>query len=172
MALVPLMAILGFVYPDIWVKSQAEKRREEVTLGMPFALDMLALSVEAGLDFVAAMRKVITNAPKSALVDEFESAVKEIQLGSTRAQALKQMAWRVDTLTMTSFCATLIAADSVGASVGPILKSLSVEMRNKKSAIVEKRGAEAASKLLIPMVVFILPAILVVIFVPMLLDFV
>ncbi len=172
LSFVPLMAVLGFIYPDIWVKSKAEGRKKEIVTELPFAVDMLALSVEAGLDFVAAMTKVLQSAPKSALTDEFETVVKEIQLGSTRAQALKQLAWRVDDLPMTSFCATLIAADSVGASIGPILKNLSGEIRRKRSAIIEKKGAAAASKMLIPMIVFILPAVIVIIFAPMVMSFI
>ncbi len=116
-----------------------------------------------GLDFVAALSRILKKAPPSSLLDEFETVVKEIQLGSTRAQALKQLAWRGDTMELTSFCATLIAADSVGASIGPILKSLSGEIRMKRSAMVEKKGATAANKLLIPMIGLILPAIVCVI---------
>jgi tight adherence protein C len=167
----PLMAILGFIYPDIWVKSRAEQRKKEVIDNLPFLVDMLALSVEAGLDFVAAMNRVLQKAPKSALVSEFDIVVKEIQIGSTRAQALKQLAWRVDELAITSFCATLIAADSVGASIGPILKSLAGELRVKRSAMIEKKGAAASTKLLLPMIFFIMPSIFIVIFAPMVLDF-
>lgn len=168
---VPLMAVLGFIYPDIWINSKAETRKKEIVSELPFAVDMLALSVEAGLDFIAAMTKVLQSAPKSALVDEFETVIKEIQLGSTRAQALKQLAWRVDDLPVTSFCATLIAADSVGASIGPILKNLAGEIRQKRSSIIEKKGAAAASKMLIPMIVFILPAVVLIIFAPMAMQF-
>ncbi len=171
LSFVPMMAVLGFIYPDIWIKSKADGRKKEIVTELPFAVDMLALSVEAGLDFVAAMTKVLQSAPKSALTDEFETVIKEIQLGSTRAQALKQLAWRVDDLPVTSFCATLIAADSVGASIGPILKNLSAEIRQKRSSIIEKKGAAAASKMLIPMIVFILPAVILIIFAPMAMQF-
>ena len=132
---------------------------------------MLALSVEAGLDFMAAMTRVLQKAPPSALVEEFEIVIKEVQLGATRAQALKKLAWRVDSLSMTSFCATLIAADSVGASIGPILKSISNEMRVKRSALIEKKGAAAASKMLLPMIAFILPAVIIIIMAPMVMQF-
>ena len=106
---------------------------------MPFAVDMLALSVEAGLDFVMAMSKVVEKAPKGPLSDEFESVIKEIKIGASRAEALRNMAYRIDSISMTSFTATLIAADSVGASIGPILKNLSVEIRQKRSTEIEKK---------------------------------
>ncbi len=169
--LVPVMAALGYIYPDIWIKSRAEARKKEIVMQLPFVVDMLALSVEAGLDFIAAMNRVLKKAPESALLDELEMLIKEIQLGATRAQALKKFSWRVNTLEVTSFCATLIAADSVGASVGPILKSLSGEIRNKRSALIEKQGATAATKLLMPTFVFILPAVVIVIFSPMALQY-
>jgi len=171
MYLVPVMAALGYIYPDIWIKSRAQARKREIVMQLPFVVDMLALSVEAGLDFIAAMNRVLKKAPESALLDELEILIKEIQLGATRAQALKKFSWRVNTLEVTSFCATLIAADSVGASIGPILKNLSGEIRNKRSSLIEKQGATAATKLLMPTFVFILPAVVIVIFSPMALQY-
>jgi tight adherence protein C len=166
----PLVSILGFFYPDIWIKGKIDMRKEDVIQNMPFIVDMLALSVEAGLDFVAAMQKVIEKAPKSALVDEFEMMIKETKIGSSRAEALRQMAWRIDSLAISSFCATLIAADSVGANIAPILKTLAGELRQKRSATIEKKGAQAATKILIPMIFLIIPAVMLIIGAPMVLQ--
>ena len=138
---------------------------------MPFVVDMLALSIEAGLDFIAAIAKVLEKAPPSPLVDEFEILLKEIRVGSSRAEALRQFSWRNQSIVVSSFCATLISADSVGASIGPILKTLGKEMRQKRSAEVEKKAAAAATKMLLPMMAFILPAILIIIMAPMVLQF-
>ena len=168
---IPLIAIGGFYYPDLWINGVIKRRQDEVMRAMPFAVDMLALSVEAGLDFIAAMTKVVDKARPSALVDEFEIMLKEIRVGAARAEALRNMAWRIDLLPISSFCATLIAADSVGASIGPILKALSKEIREKKSSEIEKKGAQAATKLLFPMIAFILPAVLLIVLGPVLLDF-
>ena len=137
---------------------------------MPFSVDMLALSVEAGLDFVAAMAKVNEKAKPNALNEEFETVIKEIRIGASRAEALRNLAWRIDLIQISSFCATLIAADSVGASIGPILKSLAVEIRQKKSAEVEKAGATAATKILFPMLFLIIPAVLLIVFSPIVLE--
>jgi tight adherence protein C len=137
---------------------------------MPFVVDMLALSVEAGLDFVAAMQKVIEKAPPSALVDEFETLIKETKVGASRAEALRGLSWRIDTLPISSFCATLIAADSVGANIGPILKTLAQELREKRSSMIEQKGAQAATKILIPMIFFVLPAVLIIIAAPIALQ--
>ena len=162
----PLMGLVGYLYPDIWLSGLIKKRNDEVLRAMPFIVDMLALSVEAGLDFMAAIQRVIEKAPPSALNEEFETLVRETKIGSSRAEGLRQLGWRVNIIEINSFCATLIAADSVGASIGPLLKQLSTELRMKRSSRAEQAGSTAATKILIPMILFILPAVLVAIFAP------
>lgn len=161
-----IIGAVGFYYPDLWINSTIKNRKKEVMANMPFAVDMLALSVEAGLDFIAAMTKVVEKAKPSALNEEFEILLREIKIGASRAEALRNLAWRIDMIQISSFCATLIAADSVGASIGPILKALSTEIRQKRSSDVEKAGATAATKILFPMIFFIVPAVMFVIGAP------
>lgn len=170
LSLIPIIALVGFFYPDIWIRGKIEERQKQIVMSMPFCVDMLALSVEAGLDFVAAMAKVNEKAKANALTEEFENVIKEIRIGASRAEALRSLAWRVDLIQISSFCATLIAADSVGASIGPILKSLAVEIRQKKSAEVEKAGATAATKILFPMMFLIIPSVLLIVFAPIVLE--
>lgn len=172
LSLIPVVAVLGFFYPDFWVKGKIEQRQKEIIMSMPFCVDMLALSVEAGLDFVAAMAKVIEKAKTNPLTEEFETVIREIKIGASRAEALRNLAWRVDLIQISSFCATLIAADSVGASIGPILKALALEIRQKKSAEVEKAGATAATKILFPMMFLIIPSVLMIVFAPIVLEMV
>lgn len=171
-SLTPIMGIVGYFYPDIWLSGTIKKRADDTLRAMPFIVDMLALSVEAGLDFMAAIQRVIEKAPASPLVEEFETLIKETKIGSSRAEGLRQLGWRVNIIEINSFCATLIAADSVGASIGPLLKQLSQELRVKRSSRAEQLGATAATKILIPMIFFILPAVLVAIFAPMVLKFI
>jgi tight adherence protein C len=165
-----VVSILGFFYPDIWIRGKVQQRQQDVMRNMPFAVDMLALSVEAGLDFIAAMSKVNEKAKPSALTSEFSILMKEIKIGASRAEALRNMAWRVDLIQISSFCATLIAADSVGASIGPILKALSAEIRQKRSSDVEKAGATAATKILFPMLFLIVPAVFLIVGAPLALE--
>jgi len=164
------ISILGYFYPNIWIKGKIGQRQKDLLRSMPFAVDMLALSVEAGLDFVAAMSKVIEKAKPSPLTEEFSILMKETKIGASRAEALRNMAWRVDLMQISSFCATLIAADSVGANIGPILKSLSGEIRQKKSTDAEKAGATAATKILFPMLFLIVPAVFIVVAAPIVLE--
>ena len=170
--LTPMMGIAGFFYPNMWLSGMIKRRGDQILNAMPFIVDMLALSVEAGLDFMAAIQKVIEKAPPSPLVEEFETLIKETKIGSSRAEGLRQLGWRVNIIEINSFCATLIAADSVGASIGPLLKQLSSDLRVKRTSRAEQLGATAATKILIPMIFFILPAVLVAIFAPMALKMV
>lgn len=172
LTMVPIVSVIGFYYPNIWINGRIAKRQAEIMTKMPFIVDMLALSVEAGLDFMAAMQKVIEKAPSSALVEEFEILIKETRVGASRADGLRQLSWRVNLLPISSFCATLIAADSVGASIGPILKTLAAELRQKKSADIEKMASTAATKILFPTMFFIIPSVFVMIAAPMVLDFI
>lgn len=169
--LIPVLACIGFFYPDFWVNGKIDQRQKDIIRNMPFSVDMLALSVEAGLDFIAAMAKVIEKAKPNPLTEEFEIVIREIKIGASRAEALRNMAWRIDLIQISSFSATLIAADSVGASIGPILKALAVEIRQKKSAEVEKAGATAATKILFPMLFLIVPAVLLIVFAPIIIEF-
>lgn len=167
LAAVPAISVLGYFYPDrIWLDGKIKQRKEELIQNMPFIVDMLALSVEAGLDFMAAIQKVIDKAPPSAMSEEFEFLIKETKVGASRAEGLRQLAWRADCLQISSFTATLIAADAVGASIGPILKTLAAELRQKRSADAEKKGATAATKILFPMMLLIMPAVGLVIMAP------
>lgn len=168
--LIPFLAAFGYIYPDTWASGRADMRRKDVIMNMPFSVDMLALSVEAGLDFVAAISKVTEKAKPSALTDEFNIMLKEIKVGSSRAESLRNMAWRIDLIQISSFCATLIAADSVGANIGPILKNLSIEIRQKKTAEAEKAGATAATKILFPMLFLIVPAVFITVAAPLALE--
>ena len=164
------IAVFGFFYPDIWISGKIKSRQKEIIRSMPFAVDMLALSVEAGLDFMAAVSKVREKAKPSALTYEFDKLLKEIKIGASRAESLRNMSWRIDLIQISSFCATLIAADSVGASIGPILKSLALEIRQKKSSDIEKAGATAATKILFPMLFLIVPAVFIVVAAPIFLQ--
>ena len=170
LTLVPVLGVFGYFYPDLWIGGKIKNRQKDVIMAMPFCVDMLALSVEAGLDFVAAMQKVIEKAKKSAMTEEFEILMKEIKVGASRAEALRNLAWRINLIQVSSFAATLIAADSVGASIGPILKNLSAEIRQKKSSDVEKAGATAATKILFPMLFLIVPAVFIVVGAPIALE--
>ena len=165
-------AIIGWFYPDLWVRSRILTRQKQVRRAMPFIVDLLALSTEAGLDFVGAIGKVVEKAKSSPLIEEFEQVLKEIKVGSSRAEALREMAIRIDMPEVGSFVAILISADQMGASIGKILRQQSEQIRNQRFVMAEKAGAAASQKILLPLVLFILPAVMLMIAGPFVLGFI
>ncbi|MGK5082911.1 type II secretion system F family protein [Bdellovibrionota bacterium FG-1] len=162
--------IVGWFYPDIWVKGRIEGRQKQVIKAMPFIVDLLALSTEAGLDFIGAIGKVVEKAIPSPLVEELGQMLKEIKVGSSRQDALREMAARLDVQEVNSFVAILISADQMGASIGKVLRQQSEGIRVQRMLMAEKAGAAAAQKMLIPMMLFIVPAVFILIFAPVALQ--
>jgi len=162
----------GWFYPDFWMKSRLQKRQRQIIRAMPFIVDLLALSMEAGLDFIGAIGKVVDKAKTSPLVEEFSQLLKEIKVGSSRQEALREMAIRIDMQEMNSFVAILISADQMGASIGKILRQQSEQIRNERMLRAEKEGAKAATKIMIPIVFIVLPAVLLIIMGPFILGFI
>ncbi|HAR41456.1 MAG TPA: pilus assembly protein TadC [Bdellovibrionales bacterium] len=163
--------IAGWFYPDFWMKGRLQKRQKQILRAMPFIVDLLALSMEAGLDFIGAIGKVVEKAKTSPLVEEFGQLLKEIKVGSSRQEALREMAIRIDMQEVNSFVAILISADQMGASIGKILRQQSEQIRNERMLRAEKEGAKAATKIMIPIVFIVLPAVLLIIMGPFILSF-
>ncbi|RZA08550.1 MAG: type II secretion system F family protein [Proteobacteria bacterium] len=167
----PIMMIIGYFYPDkLWLSSVITRRQEDVRRAMPFVVDLLALSTEAGLDFMGAIGKVVEKAKPSPLIQELETLLKEIKIGASRAEAMRSMAWRIDIMEVNSFVAVLISADEMGASIGKILRQQSEQIRHQRFIRAEKAGAKATQMILIPMMLFIMPAIFIIIFGPFILG--
>jgi tight adherence protein C len=167
----PVSMVLGYYYPDkLWLGSVIKRRQEDIKRAMPFVVDLLALSTEAGLDFMGAIGKVVEKAKPSPLIQELEMLLKEIKIGSSRAEAMRSMAWRIDLMEVNSFVAVLISADEMGASIGKILRQQSEQIRHERFVRAEKAGAKATQMVLIPMMLFIMPAIFIIIFGPFILG--
>ena len=164
--------VLGWFYPDFWMKGHLQRRQRQILRAMPFIVDLLALSMEAGLDFIGAIGKVVEKASQSPLVEEFSQLLKEIKVGSSRQEALREMALRIDMQETNSFVSILISADQMGASIGKILRQQSDQIRSERMVRAEKEGAKAAQKILIPLVFIVLPAVFLMIFGPFILSFV
>lgn len=167
----PLISVMGFFYPDLMLSSTTRTRQRVVRRSMPFIVDLLALSTEAGLDFIGAIGKVVEKAPTSPLVEELEQVLKEIKIGSSRANALREMAQRLNMREVSSFVAILISADQMGASIGKVLRQQSDQIRTERFLAGEREGAKASQKIMMPMFLFILPAIMLTIFGPFVVSF-
>lgn len=167
----PIAMVIGYFYPDkIWLSSVIKRRQDDIRRAMPFVVDLLALSTEAGLDFMGAIAKVTEKAKPSPLIQELEMLLKEIKIGASRAEAMRSMAWRIDLMEVNSFVAVLISADEMGASIGKILRQQSEQIRHERFIRAEKAGAKATQMVLLPMMLFIMPAIFIIIFGPFILG--
>lgn len=166
-----MLAPIGYMLPDFHARAEKNKRMKSVVLDLPFFIELLALSTQAGADFFGAIQKITTKATDSVLAQELEKVLRDIRLGSTREKALKDMAYRLDVPEATSFVNVLTDADSTGASIGEVLKEHSAQMRLERFVRAEKAGARASQAMLIPMIVFILPAVFIVVFAPVALQF-
>lgn len=164
---------IGIYFPQIYANGEKTRRANSARRDLPFYADILALSTEAGLDFVGAIQRIVDKAPpESVLAQEFSNVLKDIKLGAARVDALKGMAKRLDTGEVTSFVAVLVDADSTGASISQVLKDQSEQIRLERFVRAEKAGAKAASAILLPMVMFIVPAVFMVVFGPVIIQFV
>ncbi len=165
MLIVAAFTILGFYFPQMWLSSKIGRRQKEVRRGMPDALDLLTICVEAGLGFDAAMHKVSekwTNEISLA----FGRVIQEIQLGKLRREALRDMSDRIGIPEMTSFVAAVIQSEQLGVSMAKVLRIQSDQMRVKRRQMAEEEAHKAPIKMLIPMAGLIFPSLMIVLLTP------
>ena len=165
------LIIGGYVYPTAWVGGRRKKQHEAIRLQLPFVIDLLTLATEAGLDFIGALQKVVEKTKSGPLVNEMERMIQEIQLGTTRSESLRHLGIRIDLQEVSSFVAVLVTADQMGSSLGDVLRVQSELIRVQRFANAEKKGAAAAQKVLFPLIFFIMPAVFIMIFGPIVLSF-
>ncbi len=160
-----IMAALGFYVPTFWLKRRIKQRQEEVIKALPDAIDMLTISVDAGLGLDAAMQRIAAKW-SNALAREFGRVVTEIQMGKPRRDALRDMANRLDVSDVSNFVAVLLQADQLGLSISRILHAQSAQLRMRRRQRAEEKARQAPLKMLFPLVFLIFPAMFVVILGP------
>jgi tight adherence protein C len=160
-----LFTVLGFSFPQLWLQSKINTRQKEIRKAMPDALDLLTICVEAGLGFDAAMAKV-SEKWENQLSVGFARAIREVQLGKTRRDALRVMADRMGIPEMTSFVAAIIQSESLGVSMAKVLRIQSDQMRMKRRQYAEEEAHKAPIKMLIPMAGLIFPSIMIILMIP------
>ncbi len=159
----------GFFGPDVIVTSRTRKRRDEMRRELPDSLDVLAVSVEAGLGFDAALAR-LGEYLEGPLVEEFLLVLAELRVGESRTNALRKMADRVDIPELTAVVNSLIQAEHLGSPLGRMLRIQAQESRNRRQVAAEERAMKAPVKMLVPTVIFIFPALFVVILGPAILK--
>ncbi|MCY4512057.1 MAG: type II secretion system F family protein [Bdellovibrionales bacterium] len=158
---------IGFYFPHAYCNSCKKKRDISIRDDLPMFVDILALSTEAGLDLMGAIQRITDKALKSSvLAQEFLIVLKDVKLGQTRKEALTSLDKRLDLPEIKSIVAVVRDADETGASIADALKAKTKQMRFERFAKAEELGAKASQKILIPMMMFIIPAVFIVVFAP------
>lgn len=160
--LVVLLLILG---PDAQLNRAVEERQTEILRGLPDIIDLLVISVEAGLGFEQALQRVIVSI-EGPLPDEFSRMLGEVRAGSTRAEAMRAMDARIEVPEVRSFVLAILQADAFGVSIGRVLRTQAEEMRIKRRQLAEEKAQKAPVKMLIPMVFCIFPALFTIVLGP------
>jgi len=156
---------LGYMVPEFWLGSRARKRSWSMVLQLPDALDLLTISVEAGLGFDAALAKVVEKM-EGPLVNEFRQALAEIRMGRTRRDALRDVVARADAQPISNFIGAIVQAEQLGVPIAKVLQIQSQQLRIERRQRAEEMAAKAPVKMLFPMVGCIFPTIFIVILGP------
>jgi tight adherence protein C len=154
-----------FVVPDLFVNARIRDRQERTRAALPDALDLLAVTVEAGLGFDGAVAK-LTEFSEGPLAEEFALALNEIRIGEVRTDALKRMASRIDVPEVSAFIRAVVQADQLGMSIGQMLRIQAADVRARRQFAAEEKAMKMPIKMIFPLVLFILPATFIVVLGP------
>lgn len=169
-----VLCLLGvawfYVYPLVWLRGALRRRHLEITRALPFVLDLLTLSVEAGMDFMGALQRNCARRRLDALNEELIRMTREIQVGTPRRVALRNMAARVRLPDLKGVTHALIQADELGVSIGSILRIQSEQLRGRRFDRAEKLANEAPVKMLGPLILCIFPAVFIILLGPIVLQ--
>jgi tight adherence protein C len=160
-----LAALSGWVLPLTILRTRAERRLEEIDGELPELIDTLVVTVEAGLGFSGALQMAGREA-RGALADEIQLMVSEQSMGLSTSGSLENLGRRIDTPAMRSFVRSVLQGERLGVSTGEIMRGLAIEMRARRRAAAEERAQKAPVKILFPLVLFLLPAIFIVLLYP------
>jgi len=166
---VPLL--IGFILPELWLNKIIKKRQAAALRDLPHVIDLLNICVGGGLDFMVAVARVIQEFRRCVLIDELKNLMQEIQMGSPRRDALKNLALRLNSPEVISFTRTLIQADRMGTPIGEVLKMQAEEIRLRRFQKGEEMALKAPIKLLFPLLFFIMPVVLIIVAGPILIQF-
>ncbi len=167
-----LMSVaIGYYLPEMWLRARSKGIKEAIVKDLPDTVDLLGLCVNAGLDFMMALKYVIEKSHPSVIIEELKSMMQEINVGKPRRDALRDMARKYELPDLSTFARTLIQADRMGTSVTEALNILSEDMREARFRRGEAVALKAPMKMLIPLLLFIFPVVAILVAGPVFLDF-
>jgi tight adherence protein C len=164
-ATVALFTLGGYTFPSAGLAARASKRQKQIRKAMPDTMDLLTISVEAGLGFDAALAQVVRNVP-GPLSEEIARMLQEMQIGVSRSEALRHLNDRTEVQELDGFVLSMIQADKYGVGVAKVLRAQSTELRQKRRQRAEEVAQKVPLKLLFPMIFMVLPALFIVILGP------
>jgi tight adherence protein C len=157
--------MFGYTIPEFWLGGRVKKRQHAILLQIPDALDLLTISVRAGLGFDAALGKVVEKL-EGPLTDEFRRALAEVRVGKTRREALRDIVPRTEVPPLTNFIGAIIQAEQLGVSISKVLQVQSEQLRIERRQRAEEMAAKAPIKMLFPLVGCIFPSLFIIILGP------
>lgn len=165
-----LVSALLFYFPEIYLMQLVNQRKREIEKTLPDILDLLTVSVEAGLSFDSAVNKLVKKMP-GVISDELNRTLHEIKIGKTRKEAFMNMSKRCNVSDLSLFISSLIQADELGIGISSVLRVQSIQMREKRRQRAQEKAMKAPVKILFPLIFFIFPTIFVVILGPSIIKF-
>lgn len=166
---VVVLFIFGYMGPGFWLNSQIKIRQKVIQRSLPDVLDLLCVSVEAGLGFDSAVSKVVDKM-KGPITDEFHRMLQEVRMNKSRREALRDLSERVNLPDLSTFIASLVQADQLGVSIARVLRIQSEQMRIKRRLRAQEQAQKAAVKMVFPLVFFIFPAMFIVLLGPVVIQ--
>ncbi len=165
LVLIAVLFIAGGRFSSWWVRRSIKRRQEQIERGLPTALDLITVCMEAGLSFDSGLAKVVekTSGP---LADEFARVLQEMQMGKVRREALRDMARRVEVRDMSALVAAIVQADQMGMSLSPVMRAQADDLRTRRRQRAEETAAKAPVKMLFPLILCILPSSMLVLLGP------
>ncbi len=167
-----IFAPLGFLLPNVFLYSgRIRGRQEDIIHNFPTFVDLGALMIESGLDYMTAFDRIVKIAPvKTGLETEIEKTIDEVQLGYSRRDALRRLSVRTGLQEVRSFVGLIVQSDELGTSLVELLRNYSTDMRFRRLNKAEKLAAQASTKMLIPLFIFIFPTVFILMLSPMISD--
>ncbi|HOM42931.1 MAG TPA: type II secretion system F family protein, partial [Bacillota bacterium] len=169
LVLVCILLVIINIIPKFYLRHKISERQKEIERGLPDVLDLLTVSIEAGLSFDGAVAKLVEKM-SGVLAEEFTIVLKEMKVGVSKKEAFKSLVERVPVPSLVTFVSSIIQADQLGVSIGNVLRIQSAQVRQKRMERTKENAMKAPVKMLFPMIIFIMPTIFIVILGPVIIK--